>query len=233
MELKTESIERFVAVPGMSAICGEMAAGLPDCRFGWRVDEVRRENHQWTLQARDGESVTADVLLLAIPPDQVKELVGDETTGPTLDEIRMRPCWAVMAVLDQPLSCNYDAAFVNQGPLAWLARQASKGGRPGSEAWVLHANPDWSEENLEASPDEVVKHLLDAAGSLPGVSPFRADYASAHRWRYALASQPLHAGSLWFGDRQLALAGDWCHGSRVEGAFLSGMAAAGRVMAAC
>jgi len=55
--------------------------------------------------------------------------------------------------------------------------------------------------------------------------------AVAHRWRYALARKPLEKGAIWFEDQRLALAGDWCHGSRVEGAFLSGAAAAGRIMA--
>ena len=231
VEQKTEPTERFVAVPGMSAICSEMAGDLPDCRFGWTVDAVRRKERHWILDARGRDSVTADALLLAIPPEQTRKLVNGTDVDGALADVRMRPCWAVMAVFDRPLFDDFDAAFVNSGPLSWLARQASRPGRPQAEAWVFHASPEWSEDHLEASPEEVGDLLLEAVRALPGAAKFKAGYASAHRWRFALAGQSLQEGALWNDDRKLALAGDWCHGSRVEGAFLSGMAAAGRIMA--
>ena len=85
---------------------------------------------------------------------------------------------------------------------------------------------------MEDEPDEIVEQLLAAAKELPLTGPFEVKSARAHRWRYALARDPLDRGAFWFGDRRLALAGDWCHGSRVEGAFLSGAAAAGHIMTA-
>jgi photolyase PhrII len=226
------SNERFVAVPGMSSICSEIAAGLPDCRFSCKLETARREEGQWIMETSGQETLTADALVLAIPPSQVLDLVDDPEIAKSLAQIRMQPCWAVMAVLDQPLSADYDAAFVNTGPLSWLARQSSRPGRPDAEAWVLHASPEWSEEHLEARPEDVQAALVDAARQLPIAGPFETEYARAHRWRYALPGQPLEVGALWFEKRQLALAGDWCQGSRIEGAFLSGAAAAGRVMAA-
>ena len=141
-----------------------------------------------------------------------------------------RSAWAVMAVLDRPLLEDWDAAFVNEGPLAWICSQAAKPGRPDVEAWVLHAQPEWSRLHLDADPSNVVEELLAAATALPGARLSRVEYSAAHRWRYAQAREPLDAGALWFGQHRLALAGDWCHGSRVEGAFLSGAAAAGRLL---
>jgi predicted NAD/FAD-dependent oxidoreductase len=73
---------------------------------------------------------------------------------------------------------------------------------------------------------------LEAARQLPGAQRFEVLDANIHRWRYALAPEPLNQGAFWFKSKRLVVAGDWCHGSRVEGAFLSGMAAAGRVMGA-
>ena len=66
--------------------------------------------------------------------------------------------------------------------------------------------------------------MLAAALELPIAQAFGARYAVAHRWRYALARQPLDQGVIWLEDQRLAIAGDWCHGSRIEGAFLSGAA---------
>jgi hypothetical protein len=114
-----------------------------------------------------------------------------------------------------------------------VACNASKPGRPDGNAWVLHASPDWSAAHLEDDPDRVIPALLAAAGDLPGATRCAAESAWAHRWLYARADEPLDRQAIWLDSHSLALAGDWCHGSRVEGAFLSGAAAAGRVMQMC
>jgi hypothetical protein len=53
--------------------------------------------------------------------------------------------------------------------------------------------------------------------------------ARAHRWRFALAENSLTLGCLYDEKLWLGVCGDWCQMSRIEGAFLSGMAMAGRV----
>jgi hypothetical protein len=76
----------------------------------------------------------------------------------------------------------------------------------------------------------VCEALFGAAVSLPGAGPAKVQAARTHRWRYALARNPADTGVLWNESRRLAVAGDWCAGSRVEGAFLSGLAAASRIL---
>ena len=82
----------------------------------------------------------------------------------------------------------------------------------------------------------VIEPLFAAFGTALGLELPTPHMANAHRWRYALAAEAMHAGALSDPSRQLALGGDWCQGSRVEGAYLSGLAlaasAAGFVSAA-
>ena len=229
---RRKETERYVAVPGMNAICSEIAAEMQDCRFGWTLQSANFGSRRWTLESSEGEQLSADALVLAIPPDQARALLTDETVSEALADIGMQPCWAVMAVFDRPLFADCEAAFVNQGPLSWVSSQAARPGRPDVHAWVLHASPEWSLRHLESDAKTVQEKLLAAAKDLPIAQSVETVWATAHRWRYALAAQPLDRGALWFDERRLALAGDWCNGSRVEGAFLSGAAAAGRVMGA-
>ena len=224
--------ERYIAVPGMNAICSEIAAEMQDCRFGWSLKSAKFDGKSWALESGEGEHLSADALVLAIPPDQANALLADDSISTALDGIDMQPCWAVMAVFDRPLFADCEAAFVNQGPLSWVSSQAARPGRPGAHAWVLHASPEWSMKHLESDAATVQEQLLTAARELPIAQSVETEWATAHRWRYALAAKPLDQGALWFDERRVALAGDWCNGSRVEGAFLSGAAAAGRIMGA-
>jgi len=225
---------RWIAAPGMSAVCSEMAGELVDCRFDWRLHRAAFGPDGWRLASTEGHGIEADALVLSVPPEQAVPLLAEPAlrarVSDALDHLVMEPCWALLAVLDQPLLPEWDAAFVNEGALGWVCSQPSKPGRPAVPAWVLHATPDWSRQHLEADAADVVSTLLEAARLLPGAAAVGAEYSAAHRWRYALARQPLEQGALWFEHERLALAGDWCAGSRVEGAFLSGAAAAGRLL---
>jgi len=72
------------------------------------------------------------------------------------------------------------------------------------------------------------------SGRMPckiGVRATIPSYVVAHRWRYALPTEPLPDRYLFDGDLNIGACGDWCAGPRVEGAFLSGVALAERLLA--
>ncbi len=222
--------ERFVAVPGMSAICSELSKELADCRFDWNVRKLKRRAKGWKLTSFDRQTLECDLLVMTTPPEQARALLADPEVEELIGGVEKLPCWALMLVLDKPLFAEYDAAFVNQGPLAWVSSQRSRPGRPAIDAWVLQASTEWSSMHLDNTAVEVRDLLIEAARDLPLSQDFKVESAVAHRWRYALAKQPLDCGAIWLREKKLALAGDWCHGSRVEGAFLSGTEVAERII---
>ena len=127
-----------------------------------------------------------------------------------------------------PLALDFDAAFVNHGPLRWIARDTSKPGREGMETWTLHASAEWSEAHVEDSPESVAAALIAAFCELGGAAPL---VWSAQRWRYAITDSALAGGCAWDAGDGVGLCGDWINGGRVEGAWLSGHALAQRVLA--
>ena len=55
-------------------------------------------------------------------------------------------------------------------------------------------------------------------------------YQRTRYWRAAAAVNPLKVGCLLDADLNIGVCGDWCQMSRVEGAALSGMAMAGKIL---
>lgn len=217
---------RFVGVPAMSALGKDLARGL-DVRSGVRVVGVERTGG-WSLATSDGGSLEGlDRLVVTAPPAQAAALLGDlSPLGARAADVRMRPSWAVLLGLAGALDVAFDGAFCERSALAWVARDSSKPGRGDAEAWVLHAAPDWSEAHLDEPGERVVERLAAELERVAGAALPEALHRDAHLWRFALPEPGLDAGCLVDRERGLVVAGDALHGGRVEGAYLSGLAAA-------
>ncbi len=224
---KRDEKERWVGVGGMSAVCKHMARDLT-VKCGVRVAGMRRGGERWGLVAESGEGVGEfDAVVVAVPAPQAAELVK----GAGLDEVAravagvvIEPCWAVMLGFESAVEgrlAGFGGVKSSSGPVAWVAQR-------GERAMVLHASPAWSREHLELTAEEALPRLVAAAEEINGGGLPRAAYSAAHRWRYALVSEPL--GRACVVEGTVVVCGDWCLGARVECGYLSGAAAAGRLL---
>jgi photolyase PhrII len=225
--------QRWVGTPSMNALGKHLTSEL-DIRQQMEIHSVSRGGDgKYELEAKTGERFAGfDIVLYNLPSPQITPLLPDACRWKErLSAVEFSPCWAVILVLDDRLDVPFDAAFINHGPLRWIARDSSKPDRPkGWDTWVLHASGEWSQENLETAKDSVIEILTDAFRQACGSSlPKLADVA-AHRWKYAQPVRCLPEYSMWDGNLLLGGCGDWCNGPRVEGALLSGMSLAGRVL---
>lgn len=229
--------DRFVGVPGMNAICKRLAEGL-DVRVDVRVAPVRRAGDRWQLSDDAGQELGefTQVLSTAPAPQTAELLAAAPKIAAVAAGVAMHKCWAVMVEFDAPLTVFFDAAFVNSGPLSWIARDTSKPGRiaqDGGESWVLHGSHDWSAEHIDDAPEQVVEQLLATFFAEIRVAPQPARYSAAHRWLYTGPVEPCAERFLRDDALCAFAAGDWCGGPRVEGAFLSGLAAAEAMLGLC
>ncbi|GAB3253028.1 NAD(P)/FAD-dependent oxidoreductase [Chitinimonas naiadis] len=219
-------VTRFVGTPRMTAPARLLAAGLDIATFQ-TIQRIAPVARGWQLYSKEAGLLDEvfDAVLLSVPaPQAVPLLVGiAPDLADVAGKVRMQPSWAMALQFEAPLGLSFDAAFVNQGPLRWLARDSSKPGREGRETWLLHATAEWSEAHIEESGDTVAAALLAAFVELGGTAP--ASW-SIHRWRYADTDPLPPIGSIWNPALGLGLCGDWLHGGKVEGAWLSGQALA-------
>ncbi|MGK5025204.1 NAD(P)/FAD-dependent oxidoreductase [Janthinobacterium sp. RB2R34] len=223
--------ERFVGAPRMSSVAAWLASSLA-LYTGTTISALRREEAGWRLHVQDAAPLAQhfDAVVLAVPAPQAAPLLRDiaPEQAALACATAMEGCWSLMLEYATPLSLGFDAAFVNDGPLRWVARNSAKPGRAGRESWLLHASAQWSEAHIELDSDSVAALMLAAFARLGGPAPQRW---SAHRWRYASTPQSCTQVFCWDANQQLGLCGDWLNGGTVEAAWLSGHELARQIIA--
>jgi photolyase PhrII len=221
---------RWVGVGTMNRVHHHLAAGL-EVRRGVAVDPLEPARGGRITLRREGRDLdTFDLVVSTAPATQTARLLAEASPelAARAEAVVTAPCWAALLRLEEGAP-TYRAAFVEaDGPLAWLAHDRSKPGREGGETWVAHARPTWSAAHLEETPEAVAEQLAEAFATLTGSPP--PIEAAAHRWRYAKTEEPVGAPFLFDAEARVAAAGDWCLGAKVEAAFLSGAALAGRIL---
>jgi predicted NAD/FAD-dependent oxidoreductase len=224
--------ERWVGVPGMNSIAARISGGL-QVHPRTLIRSLGRRNERWFLESEAREEGPFDGLVVAVPaPQAVPLLAVLPILQKRVEIVQMNPCWAVLVSFDSAIDTDIDGAFVDGGPIAWIGRNGSKPERR-SESWIVHAAADWSARNLESAPDRIVAALLEELRRVLGVDGLPVvNEVQAHRWRYASTASPLAEPCLSDLPSTLAVCGDWCLGSLVEDAFLSGSAAANQILRA-
>jgi photolyase PhrII len=254
----TAPLERLVGTPDMNALARHLAADLR-VTTGQRVDRIERVAGMLTLRgttAPDGVTLGPagpgdhgsvelgifDCVVLCLPADQAAVLLEPISARLAREarEVPLDPCFAVGLVAgrddDALRALAYDGAFIGRegepsaSPLSWVARDSSKPGRPPGERWVLHASAAWSRASRDMPREEVEATMIAELSRLFDLEPRKPELSFVHRWGYARALRPLDRGALFDEEVRVGASGDWACGGRVEGAFLSGVALAGRVL---
>lgn len=227
----------YRGAPSMTAVAKHLAAGLEyEVRRETLVTAVRHDGQGWETVLGSGEIFASQCLVLTAPVPQSLALLDaggvaiDAASRSGLEAIRFHKCLAALAILDGPSALTAHGGSLkisDQEPVQWIADNQRKGISPEVPSVTIHSTPAFAEAHWDSSDEERLPPLLDAA------APFlKAEVVSAqgHRWGF---SQPVTA----FGedafvdiDLGLAIAGDGLAGGRVEGAALSGLAAAGAML---
>nr|WP_137677976.1 FAD-dependent oxidoreductase [Parerythrobacter lutipelagi] len=223
--------DAWVGTPAMNAPVKAMAEKL-DVTWGARIERIERAESGWHLTI-DGETQHFAEIIVAVPAEQVAELLGAShpAWAGLAAEAHSDPCWAVMASFADRLPLP-DAVRPDSGPIGWAARNGAKPGRGGHETWVIHASPARSRDILEHDPADAARTLLADFAEQTGIEPGEPLHLVAHRWRYAMADPAGGEASRFDEDLGIGVCGDWLASPRVEGAFVSGLHLARRLLQA-
>ncbi len=224
---------RYVSAPRMNSWIKAMTEGL-DVKTSARVSGLLKTGTGWTLDFEDGAKETGfDALVCAVPAPQAEALLEPLSFAQlsAIKATKMDVCFALMLGFHAPLSLPWDTLRSIDGPASWIAANSAKPGRPsGGTALMVHSGPQWSNANVDRDKAELQAEMIDAASALTGLDLSKADYTTTHRWLYAAVSQGAGQPCLSDKAQNVVVCGDWCLGGRVEGAWLSGKAAAEHVI---
>lgn len=216
---------RYCSPLGMNAIPQFLADSLRiECQV--TVSSVRRDGKIWRVITDSGVVYSAESVILTAPmPQSLGLLSGEVEAAKALSVIEYHRCLAILAVLEGQSGIP-EPGFLRVAvePLQSLSDNRIKGLDADVTGVTILACPAYSLEQWESSKESVAETLLAAAAPWLA-SPVR--HWRYHRWRY---SQPIQTFPELFyavdGAPPLVFAGDAFGGPRVEGAYLSGLAAA-------
>lgn len=225
---------RYSGVNGMTSIAKHLSAEL-NIHLQICIESISYDGNMWTAQTEDGVEFGADHVILTAPiPQSLKLLSTGGVSIPgreieVLRNIRYHSCIALLVLLDGPSQVPPPGGMkFDRGPIQWIGDNSQKGISPNAAAVTIHASTDFSRENFDLSPEELIGPLISAAE--PWLGENIRDW-QLHKWRY---SQPINIYPEYFleipGLWGLYITGDAFSGARVERAALAGMATASHLL---
>ena len=214
---------RWCGSSGMTAVAKHLA-GSVQTYPGLRLATIEGAEDSWRARMISGEEISARALLLTLALLKESEIKITADIAERLNSISYEKCLAVLAHLIGPTAIEHPGGMkFMEGPISWLADNQQKG-LSKVPAVTIHGAAAFSEQHWHSDRRESGRLLLEAAETWlgAGVNEFEV-----HRWRYA---KPVHIDP----ERCLVInrmppllvAGDAFGGPRVEGAAMSGWAAA-------
>ncbi|MDX1612977.1 MAG: FAD-dependent oxidoreductase [Candidatus Promineifilaceae bacterium] len=226
---------RYRGVGGMTAIAKHLAHGL-DVRLATRAVSLQATADGWQAITSDGQRFEGASLILTPPVPQALALLDEggvalpETVRRSLEAISYEPCLALLVLLPDGGQVPEPGGLWPVGePLAWVADNHRKQVSPRRGAITLHAGPEFSQAHWDSDKETVAGAMLAAAAEWLGADPLEVQL---QRWRYSKPVR-LHGAPCLAAVEPAAVvfAGDAFAGPRVEGAALSGLAAADWLLA--
>lgn len=222
---------RFVGAPRMNQLPKYWAEGL-DIELGRRVSSIRKSSEKsegaaWALLFEDGTMEAGfDAVISTLPPEQAAKVLPPEyETLKSVEASSMNACFSLMVGFADPIDLKWDTLRVKDLPIDWIAVNNRKPGRNHDVgALVIQSSPDWSNQHADSDRGWVQKVMLNTASALVGQRLEQAPHIALHRWLYA--SNKVSPERITMNSGGLIVTGDWCSEGRVQGAWLSGRAAA-------
>ncbi len=205
--------------PTLNSVIKEM---LADSNFSRNtlVDRIDYDDNQFHLSSQGHNLGSFSHLFVTPPPVQSAKLlypIERELSRSCLKR-KMHSQWvAMLETTDHP---NSDLIVIKDD-LIDKAIMLKHFSTENASKWVVHLNINWSEQNINLSPDRVTKILRERLNKLTLFSPQGITFIEMHRWRYSQSVEQEVMATVGSSKMPLYLAGDWSSDGGLQGAVKS------------
>ena len=219
-----DGFPRYRGVRGMTDIAKHLAQGL-DIRYNTLAFSIiRGTTSKWQVNIDDGSALAADAIIVTCPLPQTYALLvtADIELPESMRRTEYDRTICLLAVLDKASAVANPGGLQNPDEtFSFIADNAIKG-ISSAVALTLHANPQFSLDHWDDQLEDVHQLLLQRAK--PWIGGATVKTSQIKKWRLA-TPLTIWPERYWAND-MIVLAGDAFGGPKIEGAALSGLAAA-------
>jgi renalase len=238
----------YLGVDGMNGLIKRMVSELkPENSVYLHQRAIKAEmvsGKFWKVTTEAGQVYEAAQLILTAPVPQSLDLFKKGSvqlpagTQQALTQLNYRSCISVMMVLDGPSLLPQSGYLRPESKkVTWIADHQKKGISPDLPVLTVHTLPKWSTRHWNAPDQDTVNQVWDDIKERVGGNLISAQ---VHRWQYSEPREvfPKACYVLHSTDESedptwkyppLIFAGDAFGAPHVEGAWLSGRAAAASI----
>ncbi len=223
---------RYAVNQGMEALCQHLGNPLMIKRQT-EVVSISQQQTKWQLLTTNGTTLTSNALILTPPMpisltllDRGQVMLTAEDRH-QLEQIGFAPCWSSVVEIDGLIDLPPPGVMQRpEATVSWIADNRQKGISQNSTVITMHISPQKS-KLWALSPAHEIEGVFRQE-----IRPFLAKNSvikkiSVHYWPHAIPTTTHPARTLLAQNvPPLVFAGDAFAGPRVEGAALSGLAAA-------
>lgn len=214
---EAEAKERFVGKPAMNSFIkywAHKARVQLDCT----IEKIDLTKQGWCLTNQDNQNYEGfDICVLSVPYPQGIGFWKQHSQG-QVPKPDFHPCWALMLITENT-DLQYSSAFVKSDLISWYSSTLC---HKSQRKWVIHSNPEWSEQNFAVDESQIIKKLITELNRILN-KKLNINDSSCHRWRYASNEINQREAAVWDKEKKLGFMGDWLLGGRIENAMTSAM----------
>jgi len=220
--------QKYIGSRGMRSVAIHLATSLRIIQSE-KVIQMNQDS-SWTVTTENGNKYRASILFITAPVPQSLALLDrnqifvEETAREQLNRVEYDHCLSLFGLLGSSSQRDHPGANLNQEePFQWIADHQRRG-ISALPAYTVHLSHTFSQQHWETPQQEIISQLSPEIMKKFG-APLKTIHL--HRWKFANAKRTYpEAFFLQLKPLPMVLAGDGFGPGGIEGAVLSGLAAA-------